>query len=558
MPGRSVCPKTKVSPSRTRLRRRSSAGSRPSSRARRAVHLPLAGERGLRHAEAAEGPVGRSVRGHGAAADARVRDAVGAGRVQHAARQHDRAERRVGAGVQHQVDVDGQQPAVPVEGRAVARARRVPLGRAGDVLAPLVDHRHRMPATQGQHGGLQGQDGRVVLLAAEGAAGGRLAHHDAVAVQAQGALHRVVDVVGTLQRAEDLDAAVGARRGDDALGLEVHVLLVAGEIGALDDRGGRGEGGVGVAAVDVVLGDDVVGRGQHVGHGRQRLREQPDVVASGPCEGERGGCDQSHRLTDVADLVRDQDRLIVLHEVDHVLAGDVGPGEDHHATPVEAGVALQPEQAGVRLRRPYGAAVPGPARRDRRCSGPARGPSGSRPRAGPIAGPPPGRGSAQRPAGRRRARWRPRPLCLPRAPPGWLGPEHESPWQSLLAATMCVPVSPASARSTLSGSVMMARRRRARGTRSGLDLRRHAARARSACPRRGTPRLGERHPVDPALLRPAEVERDLLHGGGDQQQLGVELGGEERAAKSLSITAAHAVEVSPPRRRRPGCRRRPR
>ena len=59
-------------------------------------------------------------------------------------------------------------------------------------------------------------------------------------------------------------------------------------------------------------------------------------------------------------MVGGEDRLVVLHEVDDVLAGHVGCGEDDDPAPVEGGVALDPEQASVRLGRPNGAAVPCP------------------------------------------------------------------------------------------------------------------------------------------------------------------------------------------------------
>ncbi len=73
----------------------------------------------------------------------------------------------------------------------------------------------------------------VLFLAAEAAAG--LGLHDAqMAVGTQQTAHRLDDVEGTLDRAVDRDAVL-LGYGDDAIGLDVDVLLVAGAVGAFDD-----------------------------------------------------------------------------------------------------------------------------------------------------------------------------------------------------------------------------------------------------------------------------------------------------------------------------------
>jgi hypothetical protein len=72
---------------------------------------------------------------------------------------------------------------------------------------------------------------------------------------------------------------------------------------------------------------------------------------------------ERHRLGLVADLVLDQDRLVVGDEADDVVAGDVLRGQHDHFRPVELGVEVDTEEAGVRLGRADRVAVPG-ARED--------------------------------------------------------------------------------------------------------------------------------------------------------------------------------------------------
>ena len=128
---------------------------------------------------------------------------------------------------------------------------------------------------------------------------------------------------------------------------------MADPVGSLDDQVRLGEPRLEVAPGDVVLGEHMVGR-EHVRDGRERLGAQPDVITRGVRQGERGRRDQGDRLAEVADLVRGEDRLVVLHEVDDVLAGHVRGRQDDDPAPVEGGVALDPEQAGVGLGRSDG------------------------------------------------------------------------------------------------------------------------------------------------------------------------------------------------------------
>ena len=206
---------------------------------------------------------------------------------------------------------------------------------------------------------MDGEPRRELLLAAEGAAGVLLHDNAVLGVETERALHGGVDVVRALHRAMDRDAAVRPGHGDHALGLDVELLLVADPVGSLDDQVRLGEARLQVPPGDGVVGEDVVGR-EHVRDGWERLSAEPDVVARGMGEGKGGGRHQGDGLADVADLVRGEDRLVVLHEVDDVLAGHVGRGEHDHPAPIERRVALDPQQSGMRFGRPDRAAVPCP------------------------------------------------------------------------------------------------------------------------------------------------------------------------------------------------------
>ncbi len=92
---------------------------------------------------------------------------------------------------------------------------------------------------------------------------------------------------------------------------------------------------------------------------RKRLGAEEDVVAGRP--GQRaGGCgDEGDRLGMMADDVLREHGLVVPDQVDDVLAGDVRGGQENDVRPVEAGVTLDREEAGMRLGRSDGRPVPG-------------------------------------------------------------------------------------------------------------------------------------------------------------------------------------------------------
>ncbi len=175
------------------------------------VEVGLGRELGLRRPEAAERAVGRRVGPRRPGADAHVRAAIRPARVDRAARQDDRRQRAVRAAVHHDLDVLGDQPAVAGHAGPVADDRRVPLGRRGEVLVPVVDHPHRPLGLAGQQRRVQGDHRRVLLLAPESAAGLGLDDARLPVVDGQTALERGVDVVRALERAVDGDPAIARR-----------------------------------------------------------------------------------------------------------------------------------------------------------------------------------------------------------------------------------------------------------------------------------------------------------------------------------------------------------
>ena len=227
---------------------------------RNPLHVHVGRELGLRRAEPAERAVGRRVGHHGPAANTDVVAAVGAGRVNDAAREHDRAQRRVGPAVEQHVDIDGRQPAVARHAGSMADDRRVALGRRQHVLDAVVNQLHRAPRFQGEKRRVPGNHRRVLLLAAETAAGLGLHDADLIARQAQQHHQRAMHIVRTLQRAVHRHPAsviVGHR--DHAVRLDVQLFLMTEAILPLDHQIGRRQSGIDVALVDADRLED--GRG---------------------------------------------------------------------------------------------------------------------------------------------------------------------------------------------------------------------------------------------------------------------------------------------------------
>ena len=221
--------------------------------------------------------------------------------------------------------------AVGIHAGAMPDDGRVALRRGGDVLVAVVDHAHRLAHALRQERRVDGHDRRVLLLAAEAAAGLRLGDDGLLVGEPEGALQRLVDVVGALHRARDGDAAVRSWHRDHGLVLDVELLLVADAILALDDEAGRGERGFDVAAADLVGRELLARRASGSRTGAQRLRAQRDATLRLAQGGPVRRRDERHRLGMVADDISGEGRHVRLDGAHDVLAGDVRGRHDHDA-----------------------------------------------------------------------------------------------------------------------------------------------------------------------------------------------------------------------------------
>ena len=321
-----------VSPRSTKLRRRSSSGSTPSS-AREPVHLTLVAERHLHAAEAAHRAAGRVVGVHGAGADADVGAAVGARRAGGRIQQHQGAEQGVGAAVGEDVDVHRHQAAVGVGAGAVAHPHRMAILARLQRLLAAPDHARRA-AGERDHDPEVGLD-RHVLLAAEAAAdvGGDQPHLVVGQVEDPGDVAEVLDHLG---RGADRDHAVGVAPGDAGLGLEVGVVDELGPVLLLDHRRGARDRGLGVALLELPVREQVaalvdlrrvgVERALGVVDDRQRLVVDLDRVQRRERRVVGLGGDQGDRLAVVADDPVGEHVRARLQRPDlERLAGDVDP-----------------------------------------------------------------------------------------------------------------------------------------------------------------------------------------------------------------------------------------
>jgi len=178
---------------------------------------------------------------------------------------------------------------------------------------------------------MPGDDGGVVFLAAEAAAGFHL--HDAHLVLRQAKQHdqRAVNVVGALQRPVHRDAAI-LRHGQHAVRLDVEVLLVARPVLALEDEIGASE-----TLVEIALRnrDRLEHRGRlcRVEHRQTRpvldvdLRLQQALAILVR--------QQQDRLRHVAHLAIGQARLVVHDERHEVSSRDVPGANDREPGGVE-------------------------------------------------------------------------------------------------------------------------------------------------------------------------------------------------------------------------------
>jgi hypothetical protein len=228
----------------------------------------------------------------GPARDRHVVAAVGAGGVERAAREHDGRERDVGAAVDVDLDQEALQRPVALEARQDPRAARVALGRRPHVLETVVDELHRPAGLLSPEGGMPAMTFGYSSLPPKAPAGHRLDDPHLSGGRPSTGPERLVDVVRALHRAPHRDAVLIRPARDDALRLDVELLLGAGLVGALDHDGRRQDRPRRIAARDMEVLEDVVlavlrvalrGGGEAVvdrEHGRQRHDVELDQAAA--------------------------------------------------------------------------------------------------------------------------------------------------------------------------------------------------------------------------------------------------------------------------------------
>ena len=264
-----------------------------------------------------------------------------------AARQDDSTEGGVGAAIEDGVDVHRRQAAVARHARAMANDRRVTLGRRQHVFDAVVHKLHGPAGLPRGERRVARDHRRILLLAAEAAAGFRLHDANPIAGQPEQDRQRAVNVVRTLHRAVDGDAAAGIRHCDDAVRLDVQLFLEAGPIFALDDHVGGLEPLVEVPLLD---GDLLESRG---GGFRIVMRRRRAVVDA------HVGCQQSlailmdqnqHRLGRMSHEALGQTRLVLVNQRDDVSARHVPGVDDGETGAIE--VELHVDDLARRNRRP--------------------------------------------------------------------------------------------------------------------------------------------------------------------------------------------------------------
>ena len=136
----------------------------------------------------------------------------------------------------------------PVRCRMIAGCRFVVASMSSTRSYTSFTGRPRLARDQRR---VPGNHRRVLFLAAEAAAGFGLNHAHLVARQTEQHGQRPVHVVRALHRAVDRDpAGISIGHRDDAVGLDVELLLVTGAIFALDDEIGLRKPLVDVPLVD--------------------------------------------------------------------------------------------------------------------------------------------------------------------------------------------------------------------------------------------------------------------------------------------------------------------
>ena len=238
------------------------------SRAAAHVHQPLHRQRDRRPRHAAIGRHRAGVGGDAARADLVLADVVGAGELGHRHQRLDPAGDRIagiGPDIAADIGLDGEQPAVGVEGAADDVALVAAVERGREVLAPVLDPGQRaaeLPRRPDEEDVFRDQR----HLLAEAAADirrddAKVALGHAEAIGDAGAEH-----VRHLGRAgQRHPAGAPVEGGEAAARLERHGVLPARADVDLDHRRGVGDRFGEALGLDLALDQDIAGG---VGHGR--------------------------------------------------------------------------------------------------------------------------------------------------------------------------------------------------------------------------------------------------------------------------------------------------
>ena len=191
---------------------------------------------------------------------------------------------------------------------------------------------------------MAGDDGGELLFPAEPAAGFHLDDADAILRQIEEPGERVVDVVRALHGAPHGDAVFRAGDGEHAVRLDVELLLRAALVLPFDDDRRSGDRrldvtlGYAVALEDVVGSPDDLASGERVVDGQDR-RQRFDLNRNLPPRivGPRAIAmrDQHDRLLGMIHDIRREVGLVVDDQLDEIVAGDVGGGDDDEVGPID-------------------------------------------------------------------------------------------------------------------------------------------------------------------------------------------------------------------------------
>ncbi len=245
----------------------------------------------------------------------------------------------IGAGVVHKIDLDRGQGAVLLRPTLVADDRRMTFARGEDVFLAIEHELHRPSRLPRKQGGKRTNERRHVLFPAERAARRRLHHVHLGKRQAEDAGHRPLYVKRALHRAVYGHRAVLIRDRYRSLCLKVSVLLISGTVLSLYNHIRLSEADVGIAFADAHVVEQIVPTFRSLRHGNRGRIGGKRINRIGnkwkrfvvdlrqpfrtPCSGAIRCCNERNRFPDVAHNSSSESRLVVVNNMNHVLARNV-------------------------------------------------------------------------------------------------------------------------------------------------------------------------------------------------------------------------------------------